>query len=134
MHMTCHSAAISRPRKIHCSDGMVRNVVFPLCFHAGDWPEQCDICGLMKSTQAAKPCNMCHIGLNQLFTSNLAPSRSAEELEATREAAELAYERGGMGACKAADEIYKEASMRHCYVNVCYLALHNSSVTLRSVM
>jgi hypothetical protein len=104
---------------------MVRRVVFPLCFHAGDWPEQCDIVGLMKATNAAKPCNMCHIGHDQLFTSNLAPSRSAEELEATRAAAELAYNQGCRGAYKEANAMYKEASMRPCYVNVCYLTLYN---------
>ena len=129
---SCYTV-VTRPRKIHCSDGIVRNVVFPLCFHAGDWPEQCDIVGLMKSTQACKPCNMCHIEKHQLFSSNLASPRSPEELEETREAAELAAE-GGRGAMKAAEEIYKEASMRQCYVEVCYVMLYNVTVMLCNVI
>ena len=55
-----------RPLEILCSDGVIRMVVFPLCFHAGDWIEQCDILGLMKSCNAGQPCNMCHISVHQV--------------------------------------------------------------------
>ena len=51
-----------RPIKgIMCSDGNKRDIVFPLAVHCGDWPEQCDIAGLMKNTQCAQPCNDCHV-------------------------------------------------------------------------
>ena len=111
-HLISYDSAFYRPVEILCSDGKIRHVVFPLCFHAGDWPEQCDIAGLMKSTSAAEPCNMCHIHKSELFNCKLGRLRTLEELMETRAAAEAEEESGIHGCIGRADDMYVEASMR----------------------
>lgn len=53
--------ATTKPITVKCGDGVVRKLIFPVALHVGDWPEQCDICGLMSSTGAKLPCNYCEV-------------------------------------------------------------------------
>ena len=59
--------------------------MFPLSVHCGDWPEQCDIIGLMKNTQCTRPCNDCKIGKGHLFDAVSGPPRTEAELTAVRD-------------------------------------------------
>ena len=93
-------------------------VVFQLAMHAGDWPEQCDLVGLCKGTQAGKPCNMCEISVKELFTSELGCPRTVEGLEATRNAAEAEEYEGKRGWVTRAAKILSEASMRAADIEV----------------
>jgi hypothetical protein len=110
IYITCY--LLYRPMELLCSDGKIRNVVFPLCFHAGDWPEQCDIAGLMKSTTAAEPCNQCHIHKSELFNCKLGRPRTLEELQETRAAAEAEEDSGTRGCVGRAKAMYVDSSMR----------------------
>lgn len=109
---TYHMMPFYRPKEVLCSDGKIRHVVFPLCFHAGDWPEQCDIVGLMKSTSSAEPCNMCHIHKSELFNCKLGRLRTLEELQEDRAAAEAEEASGRRGCVGRAEAMYVSSSMR----------------------
>ena len=138
MRSTCYITScnitehiVTRTREVLCSDGVLRNVVFPLCFHAVDWPEQCNITGLMKSTQAGHSCNMCHISKSLLFNTDLGLARTLEMLEQHRHDCETeanstdANGRPTRGCVGRAEEMYKAVSMRKLAVPVRYITLRN---------
>lgn len=107
---TCCCFACS-PMQVQCSDGVTRWVVFPLACHCGDWPEQCDICGLMRSTQSRKPCNDCEVKQGSLFSPARAPPRTEAGLSEVRTRVDAILAESGLK--KDAEALLQEHSMRY---------------------